>query len=156
MNCQINTNKEIDEFKYDTKSPCQVPFSSLIKDAKKFLQDIIKKVDGLHAILITDRDGIPVIKVNTADTPEVVSKAGFLASLSLAVEQAGKLGSGRNKRIICMFSSFQVVLFNKSPLMITLIATSKANTGFLLNIESELSSFIEDLQRAIEDNQSLI
>lgn len=47
--------------------------------------------------------------VNTTETPDVVSKPNFLASVSLAVEQAGKLGSGKNRRIICMFNTFQVI-----------------------------------------------
>ena len=117
--------------------------------AKKFLQDIIKRVHGLYAIVITDRDGIPVVKVNVAETPDVVCKPNFLASVSLAVEQAGKLGSGKNRRIICMFNSFQVVHFNKTPLMISLVANGKANTGLLLNLENELNDFVEDLQTAI-------
>lgn len=118
--------------------------------AKKFLQDIIKRVDGLRAIVITDRDGIPIIKVNAPEIQDPVSKPNFLASVSLAVEQAGKLGNGRNKRIVCMFNTIQVIHFNKSPLMISLIANSKANTGVLLNLESELNGLVEDLRIAID------
>ncbi|GIY08040.1 hypothetical protein CEXT_173901 [Caerostris extrusa] len=118
--------------------------------AKKYLQDIIKRVDGLRAIVITDRDGIPVIKVNAPDVPDPVSKLNFLASVSLAVEQAGKLGNGKNNRIICMFNTIQVIHFNKSPLMISLIASSKSNTGILLNLESELNGLVDDLKSAIE------
>ncbi|GFS42379.1 hypothetical protein TNIN_101711 [Trichonephila inaurata madagascariensis] len=118
--------------------------------AKKYLQDIIKRVDGLRAIVITDRDGIPIIKVNAPEIQDPVSKPNFLASVSLAVEQAGKLGNGRNRRIICMFNTIQVIHFNKSPLMISLIASSKANTGILLNLESELNGLVEDLRTAID------
>ncbi|PRD21470.1 UNVERIFIED_CONTAM: lamtor3 [Trichonephila clavipes] len=109
-----------------------------------------KKVDGLRAIVITDRDGIPIIKVNALEIQDPVSKPNFLASVSLAVEQAGKLGNGRNRRIICMFNTIQVIHFNKSPLMISLIASSKANTGILLNLESELNGLVEDLRTAID------
>ncbi|XP_055935117.1 ragulator complex protein LAMTOR3-like isoform X1 [Argiope bruennichi] len=118
--------------------------------AKKFLQDIIKRVNGLRAIVITDRDGIPIIKVNAPDIQDPISKPNFLASVSLAIEQAGKLGNGKNNRIICMFNTIQVIHFNKSPLMISLIASSKANTGILLNLESELNGLVEDLRTAIE------
>ncbi|KAG8201993.1 hypothetical protein JTE90_027462 [Oedothorax gibbosus] len=119
--------------------------------AKKFLQGIIKRVDDLRAIVITDRDGIPIIKVTAPDIPDPVSKPNFLASVSLAVEQAGKLGNGTTRRIICVFNTIQVIHFNKSPLMISLIASSKANTGLLLNLESELNNFVEDLRTAISE-----
>nr|XP_042900420.1 ragulator complex protein LAMTOR3 isoform X2 [Parasteatoda tepidariorum] len=118
--------------------------------AKAFLEDIIRRVEGLYAVVITDRDGIPVIKVSNPDTPEAVSKPSFLASVSLAVEQAGKLGNGKNKRIMCMFNSYQVIHFNKPPLLISLIASSKANTGFLLNLESELSVLGEEVNVVVE------
>ncbi|KFM74931.1 hypothetical protein X975_08459, partial [Stegodyphus mimosarum] len=117
--------------------------------ADQFLREMLHRVDGLLAVMITDRDGIPVVMSRTGKVPDVVSKQNFLASVSLAIEQAGKLGCGKNRRIMCMFNSFQVVHFNKSPLMVSLVASAEANTGLLLSLESELNDFIEDLKAVI-------
>ncbi|XP_035216140.1 ragulator complex protein LAMTOR3-B-like isoform X2 [Stegodyphus dumicola] len=118
--------------------------------AEQFLREMLHRVDGLLAVMITDRDGIPVVMSRTGKVPDVVSKQNFLASVSLAIEQAGKLGCGKNRRIMCMFNSFQVVHFNKSPLMVSLVASAEANTGLLLSLESELNDFIEDLKAVID------
>jgi len=47
---------------------------------------------------------------------------------------------------------FQVIQMNKHPLTISLIATKTANTGQLINLESELSVVVNDLAQAVVDS----
>lgn len=123
---------------------------SLDKDSRRFLNSFISRIEGLYAIVITDGDGVPVVKVMTEQTPPSVVKSSFLATVSLAIDQAGKVGIGKNKRIICMFNNYQVVHFNKCPLMVSLIASSSANTGMLLNLDAELSPLTDELKVAVD------
>ena len=71
-------------------------------------------MEGLHSILITDRDGVPVISVANDKVPELATRAGFLATFGMATDQGSKLGLGKNKTIICMYSSYQVIYLTTS------------------------------------------
>jgi len=75
---------------------------------KKFLYGLLTDVEGLHSILITDRDGVPVISVANEKAPELATRASFLSTFGMATDQGSKLGLGKNKTIICMYSNYQV------------------------------------------------
>lgn len=64
---------------------------------------------GLQCVLVTDRDGVPLIKVCTDTAPELAMKPAFLSTFAMATDQSSKLGLGRNQHIICMYSNYQVV-----------------------------------------------
>uniref|UniRef100_A0A8D2QPP1 Late endosomal/lysosomal adaptor, MAPK and MTOR activator 3 n=1 Tax=Zosterops lateralis melanops TaxID=1220523 RepID=A0A8D2QPP1_ZOSLA len=86
-------------------------------------------VEGLHAIVVSDRDGVPVIKVANDNAPEHALRPGFLSTFALATDQGSKLGLSKNKSIICYYNTYQVVQFNRLPLVVSFIASSNANTG---------------------------
>lgn len=66
------------------------------------------RVNGLHCILITDRDGVPLVTASTDKAPPQALKPNFISTFGMATDQASKLGLGRNKTIISMYSSYQV------------------------------------------------
>lgn len=68
-------------------------------------------MEGLHSILITDRDGVPVISVADEKAPELATRASFLSTFGMATDQGSKLGLGKNKTIICMYSNYQVNMY---------------------------------------------
>ncbi|XP_011057274.1 PREDICTED: ragulator complex protein LAMTOR3-A isoform X2 [Acromyrmex echinatior] len=76
-------------------------------ELKKFLYGLLTDVEGLHSILITDRDGVPVISVANEKAPELATRASFLSTFGMATDQGSKLGLGKNKTIICMYSNYQ-------------------------------------------------
>lgn len=51
-----------------------------------------------------------------------------------------------------MYSNYQVVQINKNPLFISLIASSTANTGQLVNLEQDLASVISDLSQTVVES----
>lgn len=67
------------------------------------------RVNGLLCILITDRDGVPLLRVASERAPELSMRPGFLSTFGMATDQASKLGLGRNKTVICMYSNYQVL-----------------------------------------------
>ncbi|XP_047108875.1 ragulator complex protein LAMTOR3 [Schistocerca piceifrons] len=127
------------------------PSKDMADEMKKYLQQVLSKVDGLLCILITDRDGVPVLKVSADSAPELAMRPSFLSTFSMATEQGGKLGLGKNKSLICMYSSYQVVQINKLPLVISFIATSLCNTGHLLSLEHSIEPLLGDLKCAVAD-----
>ncbi|XP_078426364.1 ragulator complex protein LAMTOR3 isoform X1 [Cetorhinus maximus] len=97
-------------------------------DLKRYLYKQLPSVEGLHAIVVSDRDGVPVIKVANDNAPEHALRPGFLSTFALATDQGSKLGLSKNKSIICYYNTYQVVQFNRLPLVVSFIANSSANT----------------------------
>lgn len=100
---------------------------------------------------MTDRDGVPLIKVSTESAPELAMKPAFLSTFAMATDQSSKLGLGRNQHIICMYSNYQVVQMNKLPLVVTFVGRENCNTGHILALESQIDAFLEDVKLAVNE-----
>uniref|UniRef100_A0A674C5T7 Late endosomal/lysosomal adaptor, MAPK and MTOR activator 3 n=1 Tax=Salmo trutta TaxID=8032 RepID=A0A674C5T7_SALTR len=122
----------------------------LLQDLKRYLYKLLPSVEGLHAIIVTDRDGVPVIKVAKDNAPEYALRPGFLSTFALATDQGSKLRLSKNKSIICYYNTYQIVQFNRLPLVISFIASSSANTGLIIRLEKELVPLIEELRQVVE------
>uniref|UniRef100_A0A8C5QJR1 Mitogen-activated protein kinase scaffold protein 1 n=1 Tax=Leptobrachium leishanense TaxID=445787 RepID=A0A8C5QJR1_9ANUR len=107
-------------------------------------------VEGLHGIVVSDRDGVPVLKVANESAPEHALRPSFLSTFALATDQGSKLGLSKNKSIICYYNTYQVVQFNRLPLVVSFIASSNANTGLILSLEKELGPLFEELRQVVE------
>ncbi|XP_026972785.1 ragulator complex protein LAMTOR3 isoform X1 [Sagmatias obliquidens] len=124
-------------------------------DLKRFLYKKLPSVEGLHAIVVSDRDGVPVIKVANDNAPEHALRPGFLSTFALATDQGSKLGLSKNKSIICYYNTYQVVQFNRLPLVVSFIASSNANTAtrisdcFTSGLETVLPNINYSLLRPI-------
>uniref|UniRef100_A0A6G1S8A7 Ragulator complex protein LAMTOR3-B n=1 Tax=Aceria tosichella TaxID=561515 RepID=A0A6G1S8A7_9ACAR len=114
---------------------------------KRELNQLIKSIPGFLAILIIDRDGVPLIEVHQDLAPELAMQASALSLTVLAADQVSKLGFGKNNTICCEYENYQVVTFNKSSLIITLIADSSANTGMLLALNSDFDGVLNELRK---------
>ncbi|XP_016095632.1 ragulator complex protein LAMTOR3-like [Sinocyclocheilus grahami] len=102
---------------------------NMADNLRSYLYKQLPSVEGLHAIVVTDRDGVPVIKVANDNAPEYALRPAFLSTFALATDQGSKLGLSKNKSIICYYNTYQIVQFNRLPLVISFIASSNANTG---------------------------
>lgn len=66
----------------------------------------IFRVNGLKAIIISDREGVPLLRLSKDNRfPDLGTKQQFLATFTVANEQASKMLLGRNKSMICMYKS---------------------------------------------------
>lgn len=82
-----------------------------LQELKKFLHGLLQTVEGLHSIFITDRDGVPVLSVASEKIFELSMRTTFLSTFGMASDQGSKLGLGKNKTIICVYSSYQVLIY---------------------------------------------
>lgn len=117
---------------------------------KKELNQLMKSIPGLLAVLIIDRDGVPLIECHNKDlVPELAMQASALSMTVLAADQVAKLGFGKCNTICCDFENYQIVTFNKPPssLIVTLIANSTANMGMLLSLGSDFDPVINELRK---------
>ncbi|XP_014206941.1 ragulator complex protein LAMTOR3 [Copidosoma floridanum] len=120
-------------------------------DIRKFLQGLLGKVEGLHSILITDRDGVPAVLVANDKAPELAMRANFLSTFGMATDQGSKLGLGKNNTVIVMYNNYQVVQMNKLPLVISFIASQDCNTGHILDLEKKIDPVLNQLKNAVKD-----
>ncbi|XP_064306087.1 ragulator complex protein LAMTOR3 isoform X2 [Phalacrocorax carbo] len=84
------------------------------------------------------------------NAPEHALRPGFLSTFALATDQGSKLGLSKNKSIICYYNTYQVVQFNRLPLVVSFIASSNANTGLIVSLEKELTPLFEELRQVVE------
>ena len=116
---------------------------------KKDLQQLMNSVSGLMAIIIIDKDGVPIIETHVDILPELVLRPSFL---SIALHASGiipRLGMGKCNSICCEYENYQIITFNKIPssIAVTLVADSKANTGMLFALSSEFDPVISELRK---------
>lgn len=121
----------------------------MAEEMKKYLKQLLAKVDNLLCILITDRDGVPILKAVHEKCPEPAMRPNFLTTFAMATDQSSKLGQGRNKTIICMYSSYQVIQMNKLPLILNFIGTADCNTGHILSLEPLIEPLLDELRGAV-------
>ncbi|XP_066932647.1 ragulator complex protein LAMTOR3-like [Clytia hemisphaerica] len=114
-------------------------------------QNLLSNIDGGLAILVTDRSGVPIVKVLSGKCPESATRGSFLSTFATATEQASKLGLSKNKRMICVYESFQVVMFNYLPLVVTIITSTNANTGLVLDLERDISPVLDKLKSHVRN-----
>ncbi|CAH0769280.1 unnamed protein product [Bemisia tabaci] len=124
----------------------------MAEEVRKYLFDLLFKVDGLYCILITDRDGVAVIKVATEKTPEMAMRQPFLSAFSMATDQGSKFGLGKNKSIICMYGNYQVVQINDLPLVITFIGSQDCNTGHVMALKEQISPLLQELKKSVVES----
>ncbi|KAM7449913.1 Ragulator complex protein lamtor3 [Porites harrisoni] len=115
-----------------------------------YFDGLVARHEGILAILVTDRDGVPLVKVSDPKVPQNALRASFLSTFSTTAEQASKLGLSKNKSIVCFFASYQVVHFSFPPLVVSIIATSQANTGLLLGLESDFEQTIRAVKSVVD------
>ncbi|KPP76675.1 mitogen-activated protein kinase scaffold protein 1-like [Scleropages formosus] len=89
-------------------------------------------------------------RVANDNAPEYALRPAFLSTFALATDQGSKLGLSNNKSIICYYNTYQIVQFNRLPLVISFIASSSANTGLIISLEKDLAPLIEDLRQVVE------
>ncbi|RZF43746.1 hypothetical protein LSTR_LSTR009169 [Laodelphax striatellus] len=121
----------------------------MVEEMKKFLTSLLHKVEGLYCIAITDRDGVPMVKVTNDKMPEMAVRPSFLSTFAMATDQGSKLGLGLNKSVICMYSSYQVVQFPYLPFIVSFVASTKCNTGHILALDRSLQELLTDLKRTV-------
>uniref|UniRef100_A0A1A9WM34 Roadblock/LAMTOR2 domain-containing protein n=1 Tax=Glossina brevipalpis TaxID=37001 RepID=A0A1A9WM34_9MUSC len=118
---------------------------------EKYFNALLNKINGLHLIIITDRDGAPLMQFSHDKNVNFALTPSFIQTFTTASDQAGKLGLGRNKTIISMYSNYQVVQMNKLPLILTFVGAEDCNTGHILALEHQLDTHLEDMKLAVTE-----
>ncbi|KAI8048441.1 Ragulator complex protein LAMTOR3 [Thamnidium elegans] len=118
---------------------------------------------GLLVAMVTDRDGVIILKSVSEEAKENMTEPTIPTTFAITNNQASvvvqkkknheasKLGLQHNKSIISVYDKYQVIQLDQSPLIITLIAESTANTGLFMNLGDNLLELTEPLVEAMKE-----
>ncbi|XP_046673263.1 ragulator complex protein LAMTOR3-A [Homalodisca vitripennis] len=121
----------------------------MVDEMKKYLYSLLTKIDGLYSVVVSDRDGVPILKASSEKAPESALRPCFLSTFGMATDQGSKLGLGRNNAVICLYNNFQVVQINDLPLIVSFIASHSCNTGHILNHKQTLQQLLQPLKGSV-------
>ncbi|EDS33045.1 mitogen-activated protein kinase kinase 1-interacting protein 1 [Culex quinquefasciatus] len=122
-------------------------------DVKRFFQNMLQRVSGLRCVMVTDRDGVPLVNLEKEKLSEIVMKPAFLSTFTLAAEQSNKLGLGKNRNIISVYADCIVIQMNKLPFVVTFIGTENClNIGLILAMDQQIDTMLEELKTAVADS----
>lgn len=121
---------------------------------KKHMQSLLESTPGLLALIITDKDGVVIMKVCRKDNPELSQRNNYIAPFASASEQASKLGLGKNNTIICFYDKFQVVSINKGAVSVHLVGSPQGNTGDFLTLDFQLENLLPNLANLVTTDAS--
>ncbi|XP_055388106.1 ragulator complex protein LAMTOR3 homolog [Condylostylus longicornis] len=121
-------------------------------DVKRFFNNLINKVNNLYLILITDRDGVPLLRVSHNKNMDLALFPTLIPTFTTSSDQATKLGLGRNRTIISIYSNYQVVQMNKLPLIVTCIGNENCNIGHILALEKQIDNYLDELKFAVTES----
>ncbi|KAF7731388.1 hypothetical protein EC973_000196 [Apophysomyces ossiformis] len=110
-------------------------------------------LDGLKAAMVTDRDGVVILKRVSDDVSDKVMEPTISTTFAVANNQASKLGLKRNKCIVSMYDIYQVVQLEHNPLVITLIGDAAGNTGHYMNLGRKITEVTQPLVDALNERQ---
>jgi len=85
----------------------------MVEELKKYLYEQMKIVNGLSAIIVSDRDGVPIIKVTSKEAPEFALRSSYLSNSPLASDLCSKLGFGNCDFLVCGYENHTIILFDR-------------------------------------------
>eukprot|EP00919_Chromeraceae_sp_WS-2016_P068776 GHVR01162759.1.p1 GENE.GHVR01162759.1~~GHVR01162759.1.p1 ORF type:complete len:131 (+),score=17.85 GHVR01162759.1:41-433(+) len=115
-----------------------------------FLDKLCDQIEGLQAILVTDREGVVIVRSPTHFAQDARSEQMITTIFSICSEQTSKIDRlGDTNYAVSFFSGLIYLQANELPLVVTLIASPEVNTGHLIDLLSPIRSALSDLRKAV-------
>ena len=101
-----------------------------MEELRKHLSSYLTPESGLVGLMLSDREGVPLLRATQAGCPDSVTRPAFLAAFAgSSQEVGGKLGLGANTSLVAVYGEYQVIHHQHSQVILTMVANSEANTG---------------------------
>ena len=101
-----------------------------MEELRKHLSSYLTPESGLVGLMLSDREGVPLLRATQAGCPDSVTRPAFLAAFAgSSQEVGGKLGLGRNTSLVAVYGQYQVIHHQHQQVILTMVASSEANTG---------------------------
>ena len=89
----------------------QVQIDKMVEELRRLVIRRASAVDGLLGVVISDKDGVPILKASVDQTAVVVDNCfrhQFLSISNTITEQAAKMVLGTTNHILAAFDQYQV------------------------------------------------
>lgn len=108
---------------------------------QNLLEQLVERVDGLKCIVVSDRDGVAVLRAPNSMIDDPHSEQIMTTIFSLTTEQTSKSKElGQANFILTFYDSCMCLQANHLPLVITLTADADANAGALIELLPQLKT----------------
>eukprot|EP00735_Rhodelphis_limneticus_P015426 TRINITY_DN9675_c0_g1::TRINITY_DN9675_c0_g1_i1::g.10161::m.10161 TRINITY_DN9675_c0_g1::TRINITY_DN9675_c0_g1_i1::g.10161 ORF type:complete len:134 (-),score=17.96,sp/Q7T0T2/LTR3B_XENLA/38.40/6e-18,MAPKK1_Int/PF08923.5/1.4e-27 TRINITY_DN9675_c0_g1_i1:5-406(-) len=126
-----------------------------VTDIQTFLNKMLDRVDGLQAIVVSDRDGVVLWQAANPNLDPSISQkltdTSLAVTFGIATEQANKLQLGPNGSITTIYDNYIFVHVNLLPLVVTIVGTLQDGcAGALLNLIPALKSALDNIRYTID------
>ena len=116
----------------------------VVLDQKMTLPQLFAHIDGIEAVLVLDKDGLPILKLPTADAVDQLDLQTLIPSAQMLQDQSQRMNLKKLKTIVTYWSARQIITYNVAPLVFIVAADTNVNTGALLNLYNDFQSIAGD------------
>ena len=106
---------------------------------------LFSHIDGIEAILIRDKDGVPVLKLPTNEAVDQLDLQTLIPPVQILQDQSSRMNLKKLKTVVTYWSARQIITYNVPPLVIIVAADTNVNTGALLNLYNDLQSMASEV-----------
>ena len=117
---------------------------------QNYLEDLLFRIPHLQLVLVTDRDGVQLLKAASDAFGDTAVESTFSSLFSTSSEQASKLGLGANAYIVSTYPAHVILQVNVAPLIVTAVGERALNLGLLINAIPELRAKLEGTRNGVQ------
>uniref|UniRef100_A0A915KJ07 Ragulator complex protein LAMTOR3 n=1 Tax=Romanomermis culicivorax TaxID=13658 RepID=A0A915KJ07_ROMCU len=116
---------------------------------RKAINGTFQSVCGLHGILITDREGVPIMKTVFEGMPDFTIRPALLASHVAAIEHTAKMGLGELKHVVSNYTNHRLVAVNFHSVIATFVGGADLNCSLIVSLKDEIAPVIGQLKEIV-------
>ena len=123
----------------------------MVEELRRVLTQRLAETPDVVALVISDKDGVPILQANTDNSPavDVCLRYQFLSSNAIINDSSKKVKlQGMKKSLMC-YNDKQILSVVQGQVILSLIGKPKANTGQMENLAKQLCPMVNDVSKAV-------
>lgn len=108
------------------------------------LPQLFAHIDGIEAVLVLDKDGVPVLKLPTAEAVDQLDLQTIIPSAQTLQDQSQRMNLKKLKTVVTYWSARQIITYNVPPLVFIIAADTNVNTGALLSLYNDFQTIASE------------
>jgi len=117
---------------------------------QSYFDQLVAQTAGLRAALVTDREGVSVVRAAEASWENLGMEGSFAATFALAAEQTHRLRLGANSSITCFFDNCCLLHTSVgATLIVTLVGEEECNVGLFREALPAMRQFLAPVAEAL-------
>ena len=134
-----------------SENSIEIERKNMVEELRRVLSQHIAEIPGILALVISDKDGVPILQANTdnAHTVDACLRYQFLSSHAIVKESSKKVQlNGMKKSLVC-YKDKQILSVMHGSLILSIIGKANANTGQMENLAKQMQPIVNDVSNAV-------